>query len=1396
VQHTKDIDFQLIAPRCGGQHEAFEELCCQLARRTVPEEANFNRLHGAGGDGGVECFADLPDGDQIGWQAKYVFKVDSLLRQATRSLETALQTHGKLTKYILCFPFNLTGPTARKGRSGQEKFDDWCSEKIKKAAEEGRRLTIEAWPASKIQSLLLDLDTSGGIRAFFFNETILTKERFSEHLKAVKATAGPRYTPELNIETDLWKWFAAFERNETWSCELETKVRVCRETLDRLAPAVRRSTSGPFSPAWPEDLREDAQSLVAETQLHLDECANLNATHDPREYTHYINRTDNILNRLVLLAAHLKADLEAEHERGDADSPGFRQFMAEYMCSFPAANLDDVRKVITAFSDLREWLMSYNCSLAFEQAFVLTGVAGSGKTHGICDVAHQRIKKGLLTCVVFGHQFNSEPDPWTPLSKCFGLPITLGREGLLDALNSAAEASGAPLVICIDAINETRPLQYWRDHLASFVQSVRRRPHLRLCVTCRTSYAPHCLPEDHDLPIIEHKGFSGFEREACNSFFRYYDLEPPIAPILQPELSNPLYLKLICETLRARGLRRLPSGWKGLAPTIRAFLDEKERKFAAEHETDVGANIVSGSLKAIASAIVDSSDTSLPWSEAHQVVSKARPHASTLQVLEWLVREDLLIVDAPNTNDPLGDESVLRPAFERLGDFLIADAILARVTETDLDAAGQVGSLIHSLLTNRRTIEQNSGVISALSIIIPEKEPGTELPNLVDNESIRTEVLKITISSFPWRDPDSFSSDSRTLILEAFGKKNLSWDALDSALSISWRPSAIDAAWLDKILTRIPLSKRDAWLCGYLHERYESNGPVRRLIEAAFELPLDKVDKDIAERWATILLWFTAAADRRVKDWATRAVTTLFVAQPEIIPSVLIRLIESNDDEVRERVLLSCYGALILSRNADIACKVTNMLHEAFLNKPMAFDNALIRDHIRCIAEVARELGALPEDCDPEMTMNPIGSEWPPDLPSDEEIERLDSLPKLAHSCLRDDFFTYSLCCLRPWEHALSKLDMGKWILQRVAHEFEYKGSGSEQYDRYMLYKYGPGRAKPTWAERIGKKYQWIAMYQLASRLNDNVERERSRRDPEPTRTPLILLEERKLDPTLSLEVVMREPDAEAWWIGATADIQIGEHLSNTEWVKREDDLPTMEELLAIKKRNGQCWLPLVSYPSWNNKDKDADWNDPYRRVWINLQSYLIPSENATTAYDYLHRHSFFERRMPEGFTFSYGFAGEYPWAIPFNTEPEELYNRDGSSPIDYIPSWNELAVEWEYDATLTENHYIHVPARVFFIPHDLWWDSRDGYRITNGRTVFRDPSLTEKGPKALIADIEDLSTRLDTIGLSLIWILHSEKMIIGGQDIDRNPRRTFSQVAKLMNGGSVQIGERAFFED
>jgi len=1395
-----DIDFTQIVPRGGSKHDAFEELCCQLARKTDPENYTFVRLHGAGGDGGVECFLDLSDGSRVGWQAKYVFDVKKLLTQATGSLTTALKIHPTLSRFIVCFPFDLTGPTGRASLSGQEKFDNWKKSQEEKAQEEGRDLRIEAWPAFRIRELLFDLDASGGVREFFFNQQILTTEWFSKHLESARVTAGPRYVPELNVKTDLWKYFSAFGRTPAWSDAFVSKIRACRKANNNIVSALNKTDSDSMSPAWPEESRVETQSLQNDVAELLEECDRLVTIADPDLYSRCIERLGNLLDSFKVIESQLVTDLEQKHGKGKADSPGFRQFMAEYMVSFPAANLDHTRETIAALADLQEWLRSPACSLAYETVFVLSGIAGSGKTHGVCDIADQRYKDDRLTCVLFGHEFRGEPDPWTRLTETLGLPHALGMDAVLDALNAAAEASGSILFLCIDAINETRPLRYWRERLPSFLQAIQRRSYLRLCVTCRTSFLPYCLPDHPDIPIIEHIGFAGVERDACQIFFRHYGLEAPIDPVLQPELSNPLYLRLVCETLKARGLHRLPMGWYGIAPAIKAFLEEKNQQFAREHEGSLRYNTVTKALLAIVRAMVDEQESTLPWSEAQRVVAANIPQADNIPILDWLVREDLLIEDVHEGDALFDAESVIRPAFERLGDFLIATELLERCKHTGLKVACQQGGVLHFLWKDPEILKQNSGILAALSILIPEHHPGIELPHIVEEESTYDSLVQIAVRSFPSRSHDTFTEASQSLINEALRMQDFSAVAMDSLLTVSRHPSIIDAFWLDQLLRQNPLAHRDAFWCGYLHDRFESAGIVYQLIDSAFELPLEQLELETAERWTIVLLWFTAAADRRVKDRATRAVTFIMTAQPAIVFNVVQRLLDCDDDEVKERALLSGYAALLMSRDIGVLKNVTTMLHDKFQDAPSAFDNAIIRDLIRCICELAQELNVLPEGVDPEFTMEAIDSEWPLNLPTEEQVKDWGEILHFRPDEFFSDFFKYSMGCLRPWQDNFPKKVMGEWIIQRAIRDFGYKGSGCEKYDNYMLGQHGGGRSKPKWAERIGKKYQWIGMYQLASRLHDHVERKRDDWEPKLLRNPLILLEERKLDPTIPANIIAEKQQNPAWWISESVDLDSAGMLSDEEWVNQQEGIPPFEKLLASIEHGCQTWRLLVSYPSWGSRDEDADWNDPYRHSWMHIQSYLVRKQDFKIAYNTLHRRNLFGGWMPECANWLYGFAGEYPWATPFNTEPESWHGRGSRGeeglPVDFHPSWNQLAVEWEYDATLKENIYMNVPARLFFSEKDLWWNRIDGFCTQDGRTIFRDPSVTETGPASLLVNEYDLLERLNKLGLRLIWMLLGEKWILGGSYDKQTPRRTFSQIAYLGEDGSLHVGERVFFDD
>lgn len=1396
-----EIDFGKIAPRGGSVENAFEELCCQLASRSRPDDTKFERYRGDGGDGGVECNVIDTNGSVTGWQTKYVFDIKGLLRQAQQSLETALSVHEDLKRYVVCFPFDLTGKTARKGKNQTEKFHEWVRNAEATAKSKGRALTIEPRSAHAIKDLLLAHDQSGGLRHYFFSSATLSERWFTDHIAAAQVLAGPRYNREISLETPLSKWFAAFEVNSEWQAQFGNHLSACRTAAGQIGKLVEQKRGKLMGAAWPETADELGRSAAANLQSCIQSAEPLIHAPNEKEFSNLRSSISKVMETLAAVYRELAADFDATHGQGTAESKRFRAFMAESMAELPAANLDAVRKAREVCGTFFDWLSSPAGFLAFKRQFVLSGSGGAGKTHSLCDIAARRLAAGAYTCIIFGHQFRGEPDPWTRFAESLGLPLTLGRDGVLDALNAAAECSGEKLIICVDAANETSPRSYWFARFEEFAKHVTSRGQLKLCVSCRTSFLPVCLPKDIADGAIEHRGFAGMERKACKAFFSHFQLEPPLVPVLQPELANPLYLKLVCETLRAKGLKQLPKGWFGIAPVIRAFLAHKEEQFAIEHSVSSGAAIVMGSLRAIAAAIAKSGSADISWSEAHSVIDAAKPQARGINVLQWLVTADLLIEDGPST-DTFGAENIVRPAFERFGDFLVAAEMLGSVTSSNAEQVFRSGGQFTRLVSAPQSVHENAGLLAALSVLLPEKIPDMELSDLVEDDSTRGAVATVVVRSLPWRTADTFLHSTQRVLSEMLNSTN-AHAAMNAMLAVSTQKSEIDAFWLHQILQGLPFSKRDAFWCGYLKLSYEENNIVRRIIEAVTDIDPCEVDRSTAERWCIVLLWFNAAADRRVKDFATRAAVAILRFHSPLLPALTELFLATDDDELRERVLLVAYGALIHARDKAVLEELAANLLTAYAANPDKFQNAIIRDHIRCIAELAEHLGCLRKELDPRLSNRRNPKTPQPESPSETDERTWDNEMEygaklVVQSCCHDDFNHYAISCLSGWYHAISKPAIGSWTSNRVLSDFGYRGSKCSAYDSAVTDETGGGRSKPAWAERIGKKYQWIAMYQLASRLYDSVDREKDSFERTTGRLPLILCDERKMDPTISRPMRPKRTPAECWWVGGNVDLASTKQLDYPTWVNGRDDLPSMDSLLSPKWRDGKQWLPLVCYPTWSEFRENRPYGEPFRSAWIHLEAFLVPEAQFDKAMKAISRRNFFERWMPEGAKWLHVFIGEYPWASACNVETDEWLgfrdNVEGSA-LEFVPVHNEVVSEWGYDGSLPSSIYFRVPARAFFEAGPLWWDSVDGFKTPDGRTIFRDPSASEGGPSSLLADMNDLLPRLKKMGRRIVWTLLGEKYVLG-ETVPRAPRVIYSQTACLNNDGTITVGDRVFFEN
>jgi len=721
----------------------------------------------------------------------------------------------------------------------------------------------------------------------------------------------------------------------------------------------------------------------------------------------------------------------------------------------------------------------------------------------------------------------------------------------------------------------------------------------------------------------------------------------------------------------------------------------------------------------------------------------------------------------------------VRVAFERLGDHLFVGALLDPLDGSTIDAAFSAGGPLAFLVADETAAAEHAGELQALAVQLPERY-GVELPDVVS--SLPRELLLTQLTgSLVWRDPAHLNARTRQLLREALRVPGQSGAVFSALMSVATTPSAVDAFWLDEVLRGHAFPRRDGYWCGHLHLSFQDGGVVANMIQQAFEVDAGAVPEDVAERWAVVLTWCFAAADRRVRDGATKALVRLAQAHPGLCAELIERFADIDDPYVFERILLAAYGALLRVRNREAEQAVAEQIWLAWSEDAARYRHALIRDHARCLLELAAHDSVLPAGASTVLPLPP--DEWPLTIPDLTTLEPFRDIGpgtrQLYRSCLQDDFYIYGLSWFHQYKHLLNKGECARWIFNRTL-ELGYTEKKLAPYDLWMMQEFGSGRGKPDWAERIGKKLQWIARAELAARLTDHAAPSPNEYRP-PHRadvSPLSMPDERDLDPSVLRRdgnEFWRNAEAYAWWAPRVYDFSAARVESDETWLDHVDDLPFGPDDLRATDSEGQPWILLNTYM---RRQEEYDDGQPHRVVELWLRSYLVEAEHLESAFTWLSGRSFFSGWLPDGEDWHSGFLGEYPWATTFNEyDPEDLRSQKldrARSPTRFTPTTASLSDNPEYDAFQQGTLTLRLPARAFF-REELNWDGDAGY-VQGGRQVFLDPSVSQVGPPALLISEPHLSRFLERYGLAVVWGLFGEK-VIGGPDPTRGPAVSHSRV-------------------
>lgn len=1347
---------------------------CELAGLDRPEPgAQFVRLNGAGGDGGVECFWTLPDGSEHGWQAKYWTDADSVDKsQIDESVATALRVHPKLTRYTIAIPLDPPGPTGRKtrgpGRPPQpflDKVENWRTAWKQQAHAKGMQVEFRfAW-ATELASRLQAADTTGVRTLYWFSAEVLPERWWSERLEEATAAARPRYVPALAVEVSANLAFAAVCGDPAWRAELEMACEAVHEAADSLETGASDSAT-----AAPPPLQDAASEAEKSAYEYRDA---------PSQQTRSVLRTA-IAQALRLADEHEQREVGALDQDfpGGWDTAGWRQYQAELMVRLPAGYLDAVRSLTLHLASLEALVDAPLGQLPGARAVLLTGAAGSGKTFAACDYVARRLETGDLGVLAHGRWF-SDGEPLLQLRDRLQLPADLTGQQALELLDQAGRSSGAPVLLVIDALNETTPRRMWRSHLERLVTAVERLEYLRLILTVRTHYRDEVVPDGMDLPSFEHRGFGSATFDAITEYADYYKLQPPTSPPISGDLSNPLYLRLLCEALEGSGSNVLDQSGMGLPGIAELLRNTKNQRISERLDAPVRDRIVHGAISEICDALGSDGTPWLTRPRARSITTAIWPDQTAQgSLLEALVAEGLLAEDVVDVGGRPTD--VITMAFEAFGHYLLIDKLLAGIESIDALRTALASGPLHDLLGVGSRLDP--GLLMALSVAVSDRL-GTELTAVDDLLNNATAVTRATLAGLGWRATASVTTQTTALVEAALGSDTRTMSAaLEQLFQLAPQPDhPLDARFLHRVLGQSGLARRDAMLIPWMHATHGADGAIDRLIGWARGKHLGGLGAATCCNWVTALLWCTGSADRRVRDGATLAAVRLALLHPDQLPRIIESFLALDDDWIVERALYVAYAVLLRGAEDTVWSATATQVHRQIFSTDV-HPNAVIRDTARSILLAAERRGLLPTAITAESFTPPHPSAWPIGIPTVQGISAFDDerqYPRLVYSCTVDDFHTYVISPRLRDRDDVAADELGLRVVQDVV-ALGYDPHLHADYDRHVLNEYGGGRGRPKYIERIGKKYQWIAWSRLAGQLADHepvTDPANQTQPPGPQGRALHTLDPTVSEPDTSANQPRPQvPDAPA----ASSEQTDADWLSST----TVSDIATAEANV-----DGRRHLVLAGDYTLDVPGSAAR---IFRHTWARITTRLVRHEDVATWISALENRDLAGSDLVRLPTLAEGFVGEYPFGLGHLEDLRE-YEADALLPTrtasGAVPASKPGAVNLlgEYEAALPPFDQISLdaPAPGFFTSGlgDLTWDGVASWR-ENDLIVAHAPRNSDGRRLQLTIDLDWTQRWQTDTGLAIVWIETGGKHLIArGPGRSPRGRMLWSQLAVLRSG-------------
>ncbi len=1247
------VDFSKLKPYDGKATKCFEQMCYQIAQKEFGHLGTFTPIDGAGGDGGVEFYLKLPNGEKWGWQCKF-FGDNGRLNTSSRdtaiqnSLETACRNHIDMTKWFLCLKTDLTTNSLSIRGKFSKGERNWFEKELPKKIPNGRNLTIEHWGESSFISFLKD-SKHIGIRSFFFGELEFTPEWFKNKFKENFEKVKDKYDPELHSidrYTQTKIDFLLFDSN--YCKQLEALKGELNEKSNQIISAINEFRDETMISVNEAVQRENYVINCVKFKNHL------SFTFEKIEVIEncFKSYSEELLPNKILQVL----DTDFQNFFSKIDYTVFEEKERVYK------DAKNIYELISDFAYIyNQFFRNYFHESAKEIHFLAN--PAKGKTHISCNIAYQNIIANKPAIFITGDKFTDEKSIIEAIQRTLDINKEFTFDEFIQALDIYGSIVKTKIPIIIDGLNETTNNRFfssiWKNHLVSFIASISSSKNLVIVTTCRSSYTKRIWDSTSESKFVILNGFDDYKtiNDAVNKYFKKYKLKTNLFFAPLEKFKDPIFLKIFCEIKNPN--------WETSKDVEVNIEEESTFDVFNEYLKQVNKRVthnnlllkqnesfISESLSILSNHLWQYNLREIPIKDFYSLIDGNKHYQKDNSKADILINEGLVV-----TRDMRDKQEYVSFTYDMLAGYIISENLI-RINNDVKFFISKV--FIKKIVQENGQHPYYEDIITALCLLLPQlrqvsfhellgqdkkleftrSKVFTFLPKILkDKYSARITFANYAFSKSVtslFKLPAKYVNEIDSELVEKLfngspQNKNSLFDLSFKTLSDIHHP--LNSLFISKILEAMPMNTRDIYWTEYIRKKADDLESF--ISEFEIQCKNKKGESEIIIQkqhlLAKVILWILTSTNRALRDDATQALYYYGRKFPVEYCSLVYSSLKFNDPYVWERTLAALYGITMAEHNSlksdkfrndllpEIGIKIYNLIFKE--NAPHSTTHILARDYARRTIEISLiHHEKLLTESEVKNIRPPYSFGGIRDLGEFDYGER----DYDYSGPIQMDFSNYTLGHIvkdgGSYSNPPEKIKVRRQIYWRIYNLGWNKelfndvetNLGNDNY-------YNTGRSERAKIERYGKKYSWIAYFENAGLRDDLGLLDRD--------WDIFRISGADIDPSF--------PEKPKNEILITHDFLGDRTTPLVDWYEN-GDMPFIEEYLTMNNLDGHnCdWVCLDGHAS--QVDIPAE-----RHLFTFIRSFLIKEEDYIEAINLLKKQNLGGRWLPEKHRNYYTYAGE-----------------------------------------------------------------------------------------------------------------------------------------------------------